>query len=440
MLVDFTVENYRSIKSSVILSAVAQKGRIPERNKTNASHSYIRADSDIAPTSIVTGRGFGLLPVLGIFGANASGKTNILLALDKLLNLMANGNSDFHAPFPPTIEGITPFRLSKVTSASPTRFNLRVALGGIIYTYALTLSQERIVEERLDHIRPTAKRNSLLFQRLWSDHAGQYIWKNGSELGTYRRLQDTVREREIFLSLLTTRFNVDILQAFSDWTQLRWQGLGHEEFNHVVSMHQLTRMGQSWRNQVVQILRRFDTGLLDVEVQTGQIGSPEPRLVAVHNNGEALIRWPFEEESTGTQRLFDLANKVLSSLDTGRMMLEDELGSNIHPNITREIVRLFQSPVTNPKRAQLIFTSHDNALQQRNLLRRDQIWFTEKQTDGSTELYPLTDFKPRNDLAVDKAYLDGRFGAVPLLPDTEDIVPDIGVSRRAEESIEEMVD
>ena len=107
----------------------------------------------------------------------------------------------------------------------------------------------------------------------------------------------------------------------------------------------------------------------------------------------------------------------------------DELGSNIHPNITHEIVRLFQDPKTNPKRAQLIFTSHDNTLQQRNLLRRDQIWFTQKRPDGSTELYPLTDFHPRNDLAIDKAYLDGRFGAVPRLPLDEEILPPLEAAR-----------
>ncbi len=86
-------------------------------------------------------------------------------------------------------------------------------------------------------------------------------------------------------------------------------------------------------------------------------------------------------------------------------------------------MRLFQSPVTNPKRAQLVFTSHDTTLQQRNLLRRDQIWFTEKRPDGGTELYPLTDFKPSSGMAIDKSYLDGRFGAVPILPDTEDLLP-----------------
>ena len=97
----------------------------------------------------------------------------------------------------------------------------------------------------------------------------------------------------------------------------------------------------------------------------------------------------------------------------------DELGSNIHPSITREMIKLFQSPKTNPKRTQLIFTTHDNTLQRNNLLRRDQIWFTQKRPDQSTELYPLSDFNVRNDLAIDKAYLDGRFGAVPFISEED---------------------
>ncbi len=104
-------------------------------------------------------------------------------------------------------------------------------------------------------------------------------------------------------------------------------------------------------------------------------------------------------------------------------LIIDELGSNLHPNIVHNIVQLFQDKQTNPNRAQLIFTSHDNTLQRNNLLRRDQIWFTQKRRDQSTELYPLSDFKVRNDLAIDKAYLDGRFGAVPFISDEDDFMP-----------------
>lgn len=423
MLIDFTVENYRSIKEPVKLSAVAKSGKISKQGRKEFGRGYVKPDQSIAPVLPVAGRGFELLPSLGIFGANASGKSNVLMALDKLLDLMANQTVDVRSFDYDTFTGISPFGLSEVTASSPTRFRIRIAIENAVYTYSLSLDRQRITDERLELLGSTARRSSSLFIREWDQHANQYKWKIGQEFGVYQSLQGSIKERETFLGLLTTRLNVEALRDFSSWTNIRWIGLGHEGFNHLVSVQQLTRMGQSWRSRVVELIRRFDTGLSDIEVGTKQLGDAEPRMIAVHNHGGRSVRWPFEEESTGTQRLFDLANKVLSCLDHGNLILEDELGSSVHPSITREIVRLFQSPTTNPKRAQLIFTSHDNTLQQRNLLRRDQIWFTQKREDGSTELYPLTDFKPRNDLAIDKSYLDGRFGAVPFLPDTEDLLP-----------------
>jgi uncharacterized protein len=147
-------------------------------------------------------------------------------------------------------------------------------------------------------------------------------------------------------------------------------------------------------------------------------------MYALHQTTEGkTVKWLFEEESLGTQRLMILALRMLSSMisHVGGLTIVDEISANIHPNISREIIKMFQNPQFNPNHAQLIFTSHDNTLQQRNLLRRDQIWFTEKSKDHSTILYPLTDFKVRNDLAIDKAYLDGRFGAVPILPTDDEL-------------------
>lgn len=400
MLIDFTVENFRSLKDAATLSAVAQTGRAVE------------SEEKTAPAFPVEDRGFALLPVLGIFGANASGKSNVLAALDTLLGLMANGGTP--------LDMVKPFGLSEVTEVAPTQFRLRLALDSTVYTYSLSVNPQRVLDERLEQMRPTSKRNSLLFSRNWDESTHKYVWKNGEELGVYRQLQESIKQSETFLSLLTTRFNVDVLQSLTQWANFRWPGLGREDFNHFVSVRQLTRMGPEWKNRVVQIIRQFDTGLSDIELEEKQTGETQQKLIAVHKTGGNSVRWSFDEESLGTQRLFGLVSKVQSCLEAGNLILEDELGSNIHPHISEEIVRLFQSSVTNPKRAQLVFTSHDTTLQQRNLLRRDQIWFTEKRPDGGTELYPLTDFKPPSDLAIDKSYLDGRFGAVPILPDTRE--------------------
>ena len=415
MLIDFTVENFRSLKDAATLSAVAQTGRVTEQGQYTEGRDYIKSDQEIAPAFPIAGRDFELLPVLGIFGANASGKSNVLAALDILLGLMANERTP--------LELIKPFGLSEATAAAPTQFKLRLALNSSVYTYSLSVNPHRVLDERLEQTRPGSKRNSLLFSRTWNEPAHQYVWKNGEELGVYRQLQDSIKPSETFLGLLTTRFNVDVLQPLTQWVNTRWQGVGQVGFDYSFSVWQFMNAEPKWKNRVVQIIRKFDTGLADIELEEKQVGKSLPKLIAVHQSGGDSVRWSFEEESLGTQRLFSLINKVVLCLDAGTLILEDELGSNIHPHVSEEIVRLFQSPVTNPRRTQLVFFSHDTTLQQRNLLRRDQIWFTEKRPDGGTELYPLTDFKPPRKLAIDKAYLDGRFGAVPILPDTEDLFP-----------------
>jgi AAA15 family ATPase/GTPase len=177
---------------------------------------------------------------------------------------------------------------------------------------------------------------------------------------------------------------------------------------------------------VVDIIRSFDVGISDMEFETlkseKKSGLDEFKVWVYHDINDHATRWALEEESTGTQRLFSLASKMLKAFDDGGLVIVDELGSNIHPHITKAIIRQFQNRKINSKGAQLIFTSHDTTLQRGQLLRRDQIWFTQKRDDGSTNLYPLTDFRPRNDLALDKAYLDGRFGAVPILPSEEDLL------------------
>ena len=124
---------------------------------------------------------------------------------------------------------------------------------------------------------------------------------------------------------------------------------------------------------------------------------------------------PLRAESLGTQRLFALAGRLLDVLEHGRVLVVDELGSSLHPNILRAIVELFVDPEANRAGAQLVFTTHDTNLLDQGLLRRDQYWFTEKGRDGATTLYPLTDFKPRKGVEpLEKNYLKGRYGALPL--------------------------
>ena len=425
MLIDFTVENYRSIKEPMTLSAVAQAGRTAAPAKRSVGREYIQADSEIAPTFPIPGRGFELLPVLGIFGANASGKSNVLSALDNLMGFMFSEAGDNHY----SLSRFVPFRLDDHKSYAPTCFQMRAVVNKVIYTYTLHVKRSRILLERLEALPASPKRVRLLFERQWSDEQQQFLWKNGEEFaGPHTQIESQIQDTEPFIGILSRRLKVPSIEPLTVWLRAKWPGvsLGFEASDQDITSW-INHQSEENLNAVTALVRRFDTGIEDIrivknddELQQSLLGEYE--VFVKHKTSTNSVWWSLKEESTGTQRLFCLAGKMLSSFEWGTPMLVDELGANIHPHIAREIVRLFQSQQTNPKRAQLLFTSHDNTLQQRNLLRRDQLWFTEKHPDGSTELYPLTDFKPRNDLAIDKAYLDGRFGAVPILPDTEDFL------------------
>ncbi len=417
MLVDFTVENYRSIKGPVTLSAVAQ-GRKAGTAPKGKGRPRIKPDYEIAPGYPVEGWGFKLLPVLAIFGANASGKSNVVNALDSFLNYIRKGEERGSSPFElSTFNNFVPFKLDSESLAAPTRFEIRIARGELIHTYSISLNRERILSEHLEYALAHSKRNRRLFHRDWDENKRTFIWKNGEDFkGPHTQLEKTLSDREPFMSILPK-----VHPAFENIMEYLPNPVSTVFVNRdsaiIVEMFsEYEYFEQEMMKKIVNTIRQFDTGITEISLEKNE---GKTRIFAHHDSDKGIIRWPFGEESLGTQRLFALSLSIHFGLSLGLLTTIDELGSNIHPNITREIIKIFQNPKTNPKHAQLIFTSHDSTLQRGNLLRRDQIWFTQKRPDGSTELYPLSDFKVRNDLAIDKAYLDGRFGAVPFLADEE---------------------
>jgi uncharacterized protein len=418
MLLEFTVENYRSIKEPVTLSAVAQKA--PKRKASAKTKRGVKSDAEICPGFPVEGWDMELLPVMAIFGANASGKSNVLQALYYLMSLL-EGDQLWDELYP-YLGSHTPFRLDKIYPNQPTKFDLHVAQLGIIFRYHIEIIGRKVYKESLEYLIASTKRSRQMFSREWSDQASDYIWENASVFsGSHIQLEPTLKENELFMSLLR-RLKVDVISPFVFFlntyasrpltmTQAIERDLG-------VRILLTSKHDPELKDKVVDFIRRFDVGIIDLEFENLN-DFDEAKTYAIHQNSSGeTIRWRFEEESVGTQKLFSFATDILISLQIGGVILIDELGTNLHPKITSYIIQLFQNPKTNPRGAQLIFTSHDNTLQRNQLLRRDQIWFTEKKSDQSTDLYSLADFKVRNDLAIDKAYLDGRFGAVPFLPET----------------------
>jgi uncharacterized protein len=423
MLLDFTVENFRSIKGAETLSAVAAS-KSKAKPSNSESSRRIKSDDEIAQPFHVEGWDIDVLPVIAIFGANASGKSNVLKALEYLLNFMVHGVYDR------SLHLVT-FKLDKQSIVNSSYFNLRTIFNGIIYTYSLNLNSTRIISEKLEYSLGTTKRNRLLFSRIWNQRDKKFDWKNGSDFsGSHIQLEKSLQEREPFISLLS-KLDIKVVKPLIDWLEWGQYGIkwGYQEYdssfiNIMWNEQSLNSELSTVLENVKNILIKFDTGLFDIEIRETEDNENAYQIYALHKTAEEeVIRWRFEEESMGTQKLFSLAYRMQFMFLNSSLVMADELGSNIHPNITREIIKLFQNPKTNPNRTQLIFTSHDNTLQRNNLLRRDQIWFTQKRPDQSTELYPLSDFKVRNDLAIDKAYLDGRFRAVPFISDEDDFSP-----------------
>ncbi|MBS3025754.1 MAG: ATP-binding protein [Dolichospermum sp. DET50] len=428
MLVDFTVENYRSIKEPVTLSAVAQK-QSARKTSATSKRKGIKSDQEIAPGYYVEGWDMEILPVLAIFGANASGKSNVIQALDYLLLMMTHSTQELtSAQRIFQYAKLDTFKLDSISAKQPTRFELRTLFDNNIYTYSLEINQNHIISEKLDYALNTTKRTRRLYHRQWDGDRQKFIWKTGDDfVGPHNQLQRNIKENELFISILF-KLEVERIKSLIDWIEERFVGiyLGNEELDlfRLVPMEITDEPSFNvLLEDVVKIVNKFDTGISRIEIKQKSDDALDYNIYAVHNTHEGKeIYWTFDEESLGTQRIFNLAFRILKALDSEVLTIVDELGANIHPNIVKYIIKMFQSPKTNPLNSQLIFTSHDNTLQRNNLLRRDQIWFTQKRPDHSTELYPLTDFHVRNDLAIDKAYLDGRFGAVPFLPSDEEMI------------------
>ena len=183
----------------------------------------------------------------------------------------------------------------------------------------------------------------------------------------------------------------------------------------------MIRQGHRWMD--LRVLREADIGIVDLRVRRNQSDDKRRRFgvnfFLKHQSASDEAWLPLKEESNGTRTLFYMALPVLRVLQEGGILLIDELERSLHPSLARKIIQRFNDPASNPKNVQIIFTTHDTNLLGKTLeepaLRRDQVWLTEKDAEGATVLYPLTDYKPRKAENLERGYLQGRYGAIPFL-------------------------
>jgi hypothetical protein len=437
MLIRFRFKNYTSFKDECVLSLVASP------------------DKALAEENSVEVPSFGkrrLLRSAVAFGANASGKSNLIQAFAFVREFVRRSlDEDPGSGIP-----VAPFLLDPESARAPSEFELAFIHDGVRYDYGLSVDRERVHEEWL--IAYPKGLPQKWFERSLPTGNGTPRWRFGSSLkGEKERLIQLTRPDSLFLSV-AARFNHPQLTGAYGWISDHLQVLHADTAGWTPrSTAKRAREDAGFRSTLVDLLRFADLGVVGLEVEPvdraaalgGLAGDLRNALGTARNGLDAALRLLGEEpeafaeafdvklkhrtgdpaapgvplqydyESEGTRRLFALAAPWLAALSSGRTLVVDELGASLHPLLVRLLVGMFHDPRVNTRNAQLIFDTHDTTLLDPALFRRDQIWFLEKDPAGASHLYPLLDFSPRKDEALAKGYLRGRYGAIPVLGDLD---------------------
>jgi AAA15 family ATPase/GTPase len=422
MLLAFRAENVRSFRDEFELSLIATR---------LAEESAVRL---VAWRE--GGRPVGVLPVAGIFGANASGKTNAVKAMHDMRALVLHS---FRAGSPTGGIRRRPFLLESAARSAPTRFEVDLVLSGVRYEYGFVLDDERVREEwayRYPHGKAV---------RLFHRREDNNVEPGSAERAKTQAVKELLRSNALFLSTAASA-NHPVLLPLYGWfsRNLRLAEVSSRQSRQALTTQLLD--DSTSRERVLALLRAADLGIagarkrqLDpvmkerlqkaVRILAGLEGEPDGvdagpsfedmGVSLIHRGLAGDIELDPDDESLGTLVWFGLVGPVIEALADGAVLLADELDASLHPGLVAQLIRLFQDPVSNPRRAQLVFNSHDTTLlgdsSSDRLIGRDQIWFTEKRADGRTRLYSLADLDPRKDEAIGRRYLAGRYGATPIL-------------------------
>jgi AAA15 family ATPase/GTPase len=422
VLIRFGVSNYLSLRDYQQISFVASslKDEGTDLLRTNALQE-------------------SLLPAILLYGANASGKSNVLAAFRFLtLAIVQSHKSSSPTGGVPT----RPFRLDKAYSEKPTQIDCDIIIEGTRYHYGFTATNEAYTSEWLFAF-PQGSRQA------WFRREGD-TFRFGKHLrGQNKIASEITRANSLFLSA-AAQVNHEQLLPLYRFFDKAIHLIDSTEISHPVLNKQWSRDGIN--DRLLSFLRDADTGIKSFRVDEQDF---QPEAKSLIDKISAVLSEqfptapPFAEafsdkkievllghitgtgdevffdlgsESRGTLRLLTILGPLYRMLDAGGILLIDEIDSSLHTILARNLVRLFASQRTNKAGAQLLATTHDTSLLCSTDIRRDQIWFTEKDNSGATHIYPLTDIKTRSTDNLEKGYLQGRFGGIPFFGSSEELL------------------
>jgi len=416
MLIEFRLENYRSIRDPQVLSMVASSGKeLPENTCEPGPDANLK-----------------LLRSAVIYGANAAGKSNLVRALEFMRETVLLSAKESQQGEKILVKS---FLFDKKNASQPSKFEITFITDKVRYQYGFVLDEDRIFEEWLNAY--PLGRMQQWFNREYDAKTDKYKWKFGKLFTGKKQLwKNSTRRNALFLSTAVQLNNEQLTPVFS-WFQ-----------NDLVFAHPFNRKhlyaGQDksfsqlntpeGKKKFLKYMRFVDPSITDVLLETRKISENatlkkiitelkkaiptlsvdkemgEPKFI--HTNNSAL---EFINESQGTKNFFALAGHWVDAMEKGKVIVVDELDNSLHSLAVQFLIRLISNPKENKQNSQLIFTTHDTSLLDSDLFRRDQVWFVEKDKHCATQLYPLLDFSPRTDEAVGRGYLQGRYGALPYI-------------------------
>lgn len=422
MLIEFKVGNFLSFKDIVTLSMVAS----PDKDLMEAN--TISIDNKIKLTKSAV-----------IYGANASGKTNLFKAMSFMKDFILKSSKESLSTEEIPVEK---FRLSTETENTPSTFEIIFMIDKIRYRYGFQVDNERVYSEWLFFI-PTV-REATLFTR-----EDDKI-KLGTHFKEGRGLEEKTRPNALFLSV-ADQFNGEISKRILKWFTSDLQIISgiKEEVYRGFTISKLDH--KEYKDFTTSLLKVADMGIKDIRKKSTPItveDLPEELpekikefllsksdaeivdITTIHQKYDGDNKpvsdevFDFSEhESAGTQALFAFSAPIYDVLKNGGVLAIDELTSKLHPVLTRAIIKVFHSSTAGESRAnaQLIFAGHDTNILSNQFFRRDQVWLTQKDRYGATDLYSLEEYRIRKDASFNKDYIMGKYGAIPLIGDIESL-------------------
>lgn len=401
MLIRFSFKNFKSFKDENCLDMEATSLKEHEYNVAKVDNGEY-------------------LKVSAIYGANASGKTNVLQAFDYMKKrILVSDDSKKNSPIDE--ENVYSFMINN----DPIALEVEIlAKNNKIYKYGFEVLKDKIISE-------------WLFEKRVNKFYSIFERENNNVSMKPNKISDLVNidERTLFLNIYSKidRNNEDFSNVYDWFVNSTYLDLGNPNFerfiNNRVSLKILS--DENYKKELLKFIKTFDSGIEGIKTTPDSIEAVKSNngiidIEVIHKGEKGEVKaLPFYLESNGTRKMFHLFDFFMDALKNGMVLFVDELDAKLHPLLTRYIINLFHNSDTNKGNGQLIYSTHDTVNLNKETFRRDEIWFAEKDKDGISEIYALSDYileddknagkKVRNDATYNKDYLTGRYGAIPVL-------------------------